>query len=45
MAQFADGDYDAARSSFAQAARLAPASGEPQMNLGLVALVNGNAVE
>lgn len=42
MAQFADGDYDAARSSFAQAARLAPASGEPQMNLGLVALVNGN---
>lgn len=42
IAQFADGDYDAARSSFAQAARLAPASGEPQMNLGLVALVNGN---
>lgn len=42
MAQYQNGDYDAARASFAQASRLAPASGEPQMNLGLVALEGGN---
>lgn len=42
MAQFQLGDYKAARASFAQAARIAPAQGEPQMNLGLVALVEGN---
>jgi len=42
MAQYQLGDYDAARSSFAQAARLAPASAEPQMNIGLVALKDGD---
>ena len=42
MAQYQLGDYDAARSSFNQAARLAPASAEPQMNLGLAALNSGN---
>lgn len=42
MAQYQLGDYDAARSSFAQAARLAPASAEPQMNIGLVALYDGD---
>lgn len=42
MAQYQLGDYKAARSSFAQAARLAPAAAEPQMNLGLIALEQGN---
>lgn len=42
MAQFRAGDYSAAKSSFAQAARLAPGSGEPQMNLGLVSMVNSD---
>lgn len=41
-AQYQLGDYDAARSSFAQAARLAPAQAEPQMNIGLVSLNDGN---
>lgn len=40
LAQYIDGDYDAARSNFAQAARLNPAASEPQMNLGLVSLLN-----
>lgn len=40
LAQYVDGDYDAARSNFAQAARLNPAASEPQMNLGLVSLLN-----
>jgi len=42
MAQYQTGDYDAARVSFMQASRLSPASAEPQMNLGLVALEAGN---
>lgn len=40
MIQYEMGDYDAAKSSFAAAARINPSATEPQMNLGLVALVN-----
>jgi tetratricopeptide (TPR) repeat protein len=42
MAQYQLGDYDAARTSFEQAARIAPSAAEPQMNLGLISLVNGD---
>ncbi len=42
LCQFRDGDYAAARSSFAQAARLAPAAAEPQMNIGLVEMASSN---
>ena len=38
--QYAVGDYNAAKASFAAASRLNPSATEPQMNLGLVALVN-----
>lgn len=38
--QFILGDYDAAQASFAQAARLAPAEAQPQLNLGLASLRN-----
>lgn len=38
MAQYVTGDYDAAKASFAAAARINPAAAEPQMNLGLIAL-------
>lgn len=41
MAQYQLGDFDAARASFAQASRLAPQSAEPQMNMGLINLVEG----
>lgn len=41
MAQYQLGDYDAARASFAQASRIAPRSAEPQMNMGLISLVDG----
>lgn len=40
MTQFATGDYDAAKRNFAHAQRLAPAATEPQMNMGLVSLMN-----
>lgn len=40
LTQYVAGDYDAARSSFNQSARLNPAAAEPQMNLGLISLVN-----
>ena len=40
MTQFAAGDYDAAKQNFAHAQRLAPAATEPQMNMGLVSLMN-----
>jgi tetratricopeptide (TPR) repeat protein len=42
MAQYQLGDYDAAKISFEQAARIAPSAGEPQMNLGLISMVNGD---
>lgn len=38
--QYAVGDYNAAKANFAAASRLNPSATEPQMNLGLVALVN-----
>ena len=40
MTQFAAGDYDAAKRNFAHAQCLAPAATEPQMNMGLVSLMN-----
>jgi tetratricopeptide (TPR) repeat protein len=40
MTQYIAGDFDAAKSSYNQAARLNSAAGEPQMNLGLISLVN-----
>ena len=36
------GDYKNAAANFNKAARLAPANGEPQMNLGLIELLNKN---
>ena len=41
MAQYIAGDYDAARASFTKAATLTK-NGEPQMNLGLIEMLNGN---
>ena len=41
MAQYVDGDYDAAKASFAKAAQLTK-NGEPQMNLGLIEMLQGN---
>ena len=38
--QYATGDYSGAKSSFAAASRVNPSAAEPQMNLGLVALLN-----
>ncbi len=40
LTQFASGDTDAAMKNFAKAMRLAPAATEPQMNLGLISLMN-----
>ena len=40
VVQYQTGDYDAARQSFATAARVAPSAGEPQMNLALVAMLD-----
>ena len=40
LAQYRAGNYDAAKESFNRAARLAPNAPEPQMNLGLISLVN-----
>ena len=42
MVQYAQGDYAAAKQSFAKAAQLSGSAAEPQMNLGLVELLNGN---
>lgn len=42
LAQYVAKDYTAAQQSFKKAAALAPAGSEPQMNLGLVELLNGN---
>ena len=38
VVQYELGKYDAAKTSFATAARLAPSAAEPQMNLGLLAM-------
>ena len=42
MCLYEDGDYKAAAASFAQAAKLAPASPEVKMNQGLIALLDDN---
>ena len=39
VVQYAIGDFDAAKANFAAASRLNPSAAEPQMNLGLVALL------
>ncbi|MDE6574163.1 MAG: hypothetical protein K2L84_02405 [Muribaculaceae bacterium] len=41
MAQYIDGDYDAAKRSFQKAAGMGN-NPEPQMNLGLIEMLNGN---
>ena len=42
LTQYRAGDYAAAKSSFEKAASLASTATEPQRNLGLIQLVNGN---
>ena len=42
MMQYTNGDYTAAKASFQKAASVNPKAGEPQMNLGLVELLNKN---
>ncbi|MDE5930726.1 MAG: tetratricopeptide repeat protein, partial [Muribaculaceae bacterium] len=42
MMQYATGDYNAAKASFQKAASVNPKAGEPQMNLGLVEMLNSN---
>ena len=42
MMLYKNGDYAAAKDAFAKAAKLAAGASEPQMNLGLAELVNGN---
>ena len=41
MAQYIDGDYNAAKASFAKAASMTK-NAEPQMNLGLIEMLNGD---
>ena len=41
MAQYIDGDYTAAKASFAKAASMTK-NAEPQMNLGLIEMLNGD---
>ena len=45
MTQFVGKDYRGAKSSFAKAASMANGNPEPQMNLGLIELLNGNYSE
>ncbi len=40
--QYVEQDYDAAKANFEQALKMEPASSEVKMNLGLIALVEGN---
>ena len=40
LTQYVAGNYDAAKANFAKATRLAPNASEPQMNLGLISLMN-----
>ena len=40
LTQYKAGDYDAAKANFAKATRIAPNATEPQMNLGLISLMN-----
>lgn len=45
LTQYVAGKYSDAKASFAKANSLAPSAGEPQMNLGLIELLNGNYTE
>lgn len=40
LTQYVASNYDAAKGNFAKATRLAPEAAEPQMNLGLISLMN-----
>ena len=40
LTQYKAGNYDAAKANFAKATRIAPNAAEPQMNLGLISLMN-----
>lgn len=40
LTQYIAGDFDAAKANFNQAARIKPDAAEPQMNLGLISLLN-----
>lgn len=40
LTQYVAGDFDAAKANFNQAARVKPDAAEPQMNLGLISLLN-----
>ncbi|MBD5248267.1 MAG: hypothetical protein HDS54_08935 [Barnesiella sp.] len=40
VVQYSTGDFDAAKANFSAASRLNPSAPEPQMNLGLIALLN-----
>lgn len=40
LTQYVAGDFDAAKANFNQASRIKPDAAEPQMNLGLIALLN-----
>ena len=40
LTQYVAGNYDAAKGNFAKATRLAPEAAEPQMNHGLISLMN-----
>lgn len=42
LTQYVAGDYKNAAANFNKAARIAPANGEPQMNLGLIEMLNKN---
>lgn len=42
LAQYVAGDYQAAKANFQQAARIDSKAGEPQMNLALIAMLEGD---
>lgn len=42
MTQYAEGDYADARANFEKARRIAPNAKEPEMNLGLIAMLDGD---
>ena len=42
VSQYALGDYDAAKANWQHALRLNPSAKEPQMNLGLIEMLDGN---
>lgn len=42
LTQYKAGDFNGAKTSFAQAARINPSAPEPQMNMGLISLLDGD---